>query len=75
MGRPLEIGFSLATGFILSTPPTRLQQQTLVNNLEQDILDPFRGGDQFYYGALIHGSKWKLSLIMEMNTHKKVSII
>ena len=43
MGRPLEIGLSLATGFILSTPPTRLQQQALVNNLEQDNLDPFRG--------------------------------
>ena len=44
MGRPLEIGLSLATGFILSTPPTRLQQQALVNNLEQDNLDPFRRG-------------------------------
>ena len=70
MGRPLEIGLSLATGFILSTPPTRLQQQALVNNLEQDNLDPFQGGNQFYYGILIPGSKWQLSLMMEMNIIK-----
>ena len=74
MGRPLEIGLSLATGFILSTPPTRLQQQALVNNLEQDNLDPFRGGTSSTMGY----DPW---LQMEIITHhgneyhKRVSII